>query len=147
MQFRPAMIVVILAVFFLASCSKEGTLTGNAVNDQPNPQAGPSDSKPSTQSSGAPKTSSAAETTDPNKQSTLPSDVKAPDYSSLKGSCLDDGSGTVRVIDESGQKTVYRTDCLGDKLVQYSCKDKELDTKLTTCPNGCAEQNYVGKCN
>lgn len=149
MRFTWVIIALVLLVA-IAGCSKGNVLTGSSVAKTPVPAA----AKESAPQEAAPADEIQEEETttprsdDSEETETVLGDVKIEekDYSTLAGTCEVTSRGDIRVIDAEGKKTIYRDECLGGTVVEYTCDGKKLVTKLVNCPSGCTVENYVGKC-
>ena len=134
-------VLLVLALFVLAACSKGNVITGQTIADTESAKETVKevDQDDSTDDEVDPEPEEEA-------QEELLSDAETPDYSDSKGTCTVDNAGVVRHIDEDGLKTVYRNDCLGDKLVKYGCENNEMTTDLENCARGCEIVKYAGRC-
>ncbi len=150
MRFTWVIIALVLLVA-IAGCSKGNVLTGSTVAKSPVPAA-PVKESTAQEAVSADETQEEESTTprseDAEEAETVLGDVKIEekDYSNLAGTCEVTGRGDIRVIDAEGKKTIYRDECLGGTVVEYTCDGKKLVTKLVNCPSGCTVENYVGKC-
>lgn len=132
-------VLLVLALFILAACSKGNVLTGQAVAET---DTKPTPVKKVEKTSEEPVSSPVKE--EKEKEPVL-GDVEEPDYSDVAGTCTTDGA-TTRHIDENGVKTVYRGDCFGDKLVKYGCDGNRLTTEFEKCSGECVVENYFAQC-
>lgn len=144
---RFALVIVLLVlVLAIIGCSKSSVLTGSTIANTKAPAQTAQATTPIADASSDDKPA-AADSDDPQESQTLlGDDITPPDYSDKAGTCEVTSRGDIRVIDETGKKTIYRDDCLGGTVVEYTCDGNKLVTKLVSCPKGCTIENYVGKC-
>lgn len=127
------LIILICLLLFVAACSRGTTLTGTTVLDFPL-----DDSEPVEEGSEEESEERSDEFADVAEPPTVDEAVK--------GTCTEDLLGTVRVINENGQKEVYRNACLGGILIDYACEGNAMVSSNERCPKGCEVVSYVGQC-
>jgi|SRR3989338_3408719 len=144
-------IIALVLIVAIAGCSKGNVLTGSTVAKTPVPAAPAKESAP--QEAAPADEAQEEETTTPRSDDSEETEsvlgdveIEPKDYSNLAGTCEVTSRGDIRVIDETGKKTIYRDECLGGTVVEYTCDGNTLVTKLVNCPQGCMIENYVGKC-
>jgi len=129
----------IIMVIFVLGCSKGSSISGKAVSDLDTVEA-PEEPKEGQKEEKAEK----EEVQEADSDEEVVEAPEVPDE--VKGTCIEDSLGVVRVIDENGKKEVFRNSCLGGILIDYACENNQLASKNERCSSGCEIVNYLAQC-
>ncbi|MFQ5621436.1 MAG: hypothetical protein ACE5FT_06355 [Candidatus Nanoarchaeia archaeon] len=136
-------VVIACLLLILAACSGGNEVTGKvlAVDGVKEAKTAPVD----VSDTSVPVETDSSEDDEPKRPEQFAEVTEEKTYD-VQGECRKDSKGVVRFFDESGKKTVYRNECVGNFIIEYACDGNQVVSENTVCNGVCTPGTYGATC-